>query len=71
MSFKDAVKKATAGGKMSKDEASAAIAEASRNASPEAKAKNPNLKKVKGSSKGGGFKKAVSNAKKKCNGKKC
>lgn len=45
--FKAAVKNVQKGGKYSKDEAGAIVAEASRNASPEAKKKNPFLKKVK------------------------
>ena len=47
MSFKQAVKNVMKGGKYSKDAASAIVANASRNASPAAKAKNPKLKKVK------------------------
>ena len=47
MSFKKAVKEAMAKSGMSKEEAGAAIASSSRNASPEAKRKNPNLKKKK------------------------
>jgi len=46
MSFKDAVKNVMKSGK-SKKAAAAIIAEASRNASPKAKQKNPKLKKVK------------------------
>ena len=47
MSFKDAVKNVMKGGKYDKKSAAAIVANASRNASPAAKAKNPNLKKVK------------------------
>lgn len=47
MSFKEAVKNVRKGGKYSKEEASAIVANASRNASPAAKRKNPKLKKVK------------------------
>lgn len=47
MSFKEAVKNAMKGGKLSKEAAAAAVAKASRNASPAAKKKNPKLKKVK------------------------
>lgn len=49
MGFKAAVANAqkNSKGKMSKDETAAAVASASRNASPAAKKKNPNLKKVK------------------------
>lgn len=53
MSFKDAVANVMAGGKYGKDAAGAIVAEASRNASPEAKRKNPKLNKVKGKSKKG------------------
>lgn len=47
MSFKKAVKNVMKNGKYSKESAAAIVANASRNASPEAKRKNPNLKKVK------------------------
>ena len=47
MSFKEAVKNVQKGGKYNKKQASAIVAEASRNASPAAKKKNPKLKKVK------------------------
>lgn len=47
MSFKEAVKNVMKSGKYSKEAASAIVANASRNASPAAKRKNPNLKKVK------------------------
>lgn len=49
MGFKAAVAAAqrNSKGKMDKKEAAAAIASAARNASPEAKRKNPNLKKVR------------------------
>ena len=47
MSFKEAVKNVQKGGKYNKKEAAAIVANASRNASPAAKKKNPNLKKVK------------------------
>lgn len=47
MSFKQAVKNVMKGGKYDKKAAAAIIANASRNASPAAKAKNPKLKKVK------------------------
>ncbi len=44
--FKQAVKNVMKGGKYNKDAAGAIVAEASRNASPAAKRKNPNLRKV-------------------------
>lgn len=47
MSFKQAVKNVMKGGKYSKEAAGAIVANASRNASPEAKRKNPKLNKVK------------------------
>ena len=47
MSFKEAVKNVMKGGKYNKKAAAAIVANASRNASPAAKAKNPKLKKVK------------------------
>ena len=47
MSFKEAVNNVMKGGKYSKDAAAAIVANASRNASPAAKRKNPKLKKVK------------------------
>ena len=47
MSFKQAVKNVMKNGKYNKKQASAMVAAASRNASPEAKRKNPKLKKVK------------------------
>lgn len=47
MSFKEAVRNVQKGGKYNKKEAAAIVANASRNASPAAKAKNPKLKKVK------------------------
>lgn len=47
MSFKEAVKNAMKGGKLDKKAAAAAVAKASRNASPAAKRRNPKLKKVK------------------------
>ena len=50
MSFKEAVKnvqKGSKGKKLSKETAAAIVANASRNASPAAKKKNPKLKKVK------------------------
>lgn len=47
MSFKEAVKNVMKGGKHNKKDAAAIVAAASRNASPEAKRKNPKLKKVK------------------------
>lgn len=47
MSFKDAVNNVMKGGKYNKKTAAAIVANASRNASPSAKAKNPNLRKVK------------------------
>lgn len=45
--FQEAVKNVMKGGKYDKDSAGAIVAEASRNASPEAKRRNPNLRKVK------------------------
>lgn len=47
MSFKEAVKNVMKKGGKDKKAASAIVAEASRNASPEAKKKNPKLNKVK------------------------
>ena len=47
MSFKKAVKNVMNDGKYDKKAAGAIVANASRNASPAAKAKNPNLKMVK------------------------
>lgn len=49
MSFKEAMKNVMKGGKgkIGKEAAAAIVANASRNASPKAKAKNPKLKKVK------------------------
>ena len=47
MSFKQAVKNVMKGGKYDKKSAAAIVAKASRNASPAAKRRNPNLKKVK------------------------
>ena len=47
MSFKAAVKNVMKNGKFDKDAAAAIVAKASRNASPAAKRRNPNLKKVK------------------------
>ena len=47
MSFRQAVENVMKSGKCGKKAASAIVANASRNASPAAKAKNPNLKKVK------------------------
>lgn len=46
--FKRAVRNVMQGGNYSPDQAAAIVASASRNASPAAKAANPNLKKVKG-----------------------
>lgn len=45
--FKQAMKNVMKGGKYSEDEAGAIVAEASRNASPAAKRKNPNLMNVR------------------------
>lgn len=45
--FKEAVKNVMKGGKYDKRAASAIVANASRNASPAAKRKNPKLRKVK------------------------
>lgn len=45
--FKAAVKNVMKGGKYDEEEAGAIVAEASRNASPKAKRRNPNLFKVK------------------------
>ena len=47
MSFEQAVKNVMKGGKYGKKAAAAIVANASRNASPEAKRKNPKLKKVR------------------------
>lgn len=47
MSFKEAVKNVMKGGKYDKKSAAAIVANASRNASPAAKKKNPKLNKVK------------------------
>lgn len=51
MSFADAVKNVQRGGKYSKEQAAAIVANASRKASPAAKRKNPKLKRVKGKAK--------------------
>jgi hypothetical protein len=51
MSFKSVQSKIAKKEGVSKDRAGAILASASRNASPAAKRKNPNLKKVKGKSK--------------------
>jgi hypothetical protein len=45
--FQEAVKNVMKGGKYDKESAGAIVAEASRNASPEAKRKNPKLNRVK------------------------
>lgn len=45
--FKQAVKNVMKGGKYSEDEAGAIVANASRNASPAAKRRNPKLNRVK------------------------
>lgn len=45
--FKQAVKNVMKGGKYDKESAAAIVADASRNASPAAKRRNPNLRKVK------------------------
>ena len=47
MSFKKAMADVMKGGKFNKQQAAAIVANASRNASPAAKRKNPKLKKVK------------------------
>lgn len=47
MSFKQVVKNVMKGGKYSKEAAGAIVANASRNASHEAKRRNPKLNKVK------------------------
>ena len=47
MSFKQAVNNVMKGGKYDKKSAAAIVANASRNASPAAKKKNPKLNKVK------------------------
>lgn len=47
MSFQEAVKNVMNGGKYDKKAAGAIVANASRNASPAAKRKNPKLNKVK------------------------
>lgn len=47
MSFKEAVKNVMKGGKYGKKAAAAIVASASRNASPAAKRRNPNLNRVK------------------------
>lgn len=47
MSFKSAVKNVMKGGKYSKKAAAAIVANASRNASPAAKRRNPKLRKVR------------------------
>lgn len=46
--FKQAMKNVMKGGKYDENEAGAIVANASRNASPAAKRRNPNLKKVRG-----------------------
>ena len=45
--FKEAMRNVMKGGKYDEESAGAIVANASRNASPEAKRKNPNLKKVR------------------------
>lgn len=45
--FKQAVKNVMGGGKYDKESAAAIVADASRNASPAAKRKNPKLNRVK------------------------
>ena len=45
--FKEAVKNVMKGGKYDKESAGAIVAEASRNASPAARRRNPKLNKVK------------------------
>lgn len=45
--FKQAVKNVMKGGKYDKESAAAIVADASRNASPAAKRRNPNLRKVR------------------------
>lgn len=45
--FKQAVKNVMKGGKYDKESAAAIVANASRNASPAAKRRNPNLRKVR------------------------
>ena len=47
MSFEEAVKNVMKGGKYGKKAAAAIVAKASRNATPEAKRKNPKLNRVK------------------------
>ena len=47
MSFKSAVRNVMKGGKYSKKEAAAIVANASRNASAKAKRRNPKLNRVK------------------------
>lgn len=47
MSFKSAVKNVMKGGKYDKESAAAIVANASRNASPAAKRRNPKLNKVR------------------------
>lgn len=58
MSFKEAMKNVMKSGGYGKDVAAAIVAEASRNASPEAKRRNPKLNRVKGKSSSGGKKAA-------------
>lgn len=48
MSFKEAIKNVMRGGDYDRDAAEAIVANASRNASPAAKRKNPKLNRVKG-----------------------
>ena len=52
MGFKAAMQNVMRNSGVSPEEAGAIVASAARNASPAAKAANPNLKKVKGSAKG-------------------
>ncbi len=47
MSFEEAVRNVMKSGKYGKNAAAAIVANASRNASPEAKRKNPKLKRVR------------------------
>lgn len=64
MGFKAALQNVMRNSGVGRDSAGAILASAARNASPAAKAANPNLKKVKGSAKGKAAPKGKASAKK-------
>lgn len=65
MSFREAIKNVMRGGDYDRDAAAAIVANASRNASPAAKRKNPKLNRVKGKPAAKGKAPAKAKAKKK------